>query len=148
VTALENMPLWHERDISHSSAERVILPDATGLACYMLRSMTKIVRGLVVYPDRMIRNMELTRGMAYSGQILLDLTRKGVSREEAYVWVQRCSMKVWGEDKDFLEMLLTDPDIMKVLSGEEIRNAVRPEVQLRNVDAIFARVFESRAVDC
>ena len=77
VTALENMPLWHERDISHSSAERVILPDATGLLCYMLRSMTRIVKGLQVYPERMLKNMELTRGLAYSGQLLLDLTRKG-----------------------------------------------------------------------
>jgi adenylosuccinate lyase len=143
VTALENMPLWHERDISHSSAERVILPDATGLVCYMLRSMTRLVKGLVVYPERMLANMALTKGLAYSGQLLLDLTRKGVSREEAYVWIQRCSMRVWNENQDFLQVLLVDPDITKALSAEEIRAVVNPELQLRNVDAIFARVFGS-----
>jgi adenylosuccinate lyase len=143
LTALENMPLWHERDISHSSAERVILPDATALACYMLRSMTRIVKGLVVYPERMLKNMELTRGLAYSGQLLLDLTRKGISREEAYVWVQRCSMRVWNEDKDFLRVLEEDADIVRVLSADEIRSAVNPRLQLRNVDAIFQRVFGS-----
>jgi adenylosuccinate lyase len=141
VAALENIPLWHERDISHSSAERVILPDATSLICYMLRSMTRLVKGLLVYPDRMLKNMELTRGLAYSGQLLLDLTRRGISREDAYVWVQRCSMRVWNEDKDFLQALLEDPDIVRQLSADEIRAAVDPEHQLRNVDAIFARVF-------
>ncbi|MBP1599779.1 MAG: purB [Acidobacteria bacterium] len=145
VTSLENMSLWHERDISHSSAERVILPDATAVLCHMLRSMTTIVAGLVVYPERMLKNMELTRGLAYSGQLLLDLTRKGVLREEAYVWVQRCSMKVWQEDKDFLDVLLGDTDIMRVLSPEEVRSAVNPEHQLRNVDVIFGRVFEEAA---
>ena len=141
VTALENMPLWHERDISHSSAERVILPDATGLLCYMLRSMARIIKELQVYPERMIKNMELTRGLAYSGQLLLDLTRRGVSREDAYVWVQRCSMRVWNEDKDFLQILKEDPDITQVLTIEEIRGVVNPDVQLRNVAAIFQRVF-------
>ena len=141
VSALENMPLWHERDISHSSAERVILPDATGLICYMLRSMTRIVKGLQVYPERMIKNMGLTRGLAYSGQLLLDLTRKGVSREDAYVWVQRCSMRVWNEDKDFLQILTEDPDITRVLTADEIRAVVNPELQLRNAATIFRRVF-------
>jgi len=141
VTALENMALWHERDISHSSAERVILPDATSVLCYMLRAMTKIIAGLVVYPDRMLKNINLTRGLAYSGQLLLDLTRKGVLREEAYRWIQRCSVKVWDEDKDFLQVLQEDPDVTGVLSPEEIRSAVNPDHQLRNVDSIFARVF-------
>lgn len=140
-TALENMPLWHERDISHSSAERVILPDATGLVCYMLRSMTRIMKNLLVYPERMLKNMELMRGLAYSGQLLLDLTRKGIAREEAYVWAQRCSMRVWSEDKDFLQVLEEDPDIMRALSSEEIHAVVNPELQLRNVDAIYQRVF-------
>jgi len=142
VTALENVALWHERDISHSSAERVILPDATSVLCYMLRAMTKIITKMVVYPERMLKNIELTRGLAYSGQLLLDLTRKGVVREEAYRWIQRCSMKVWDEDKDFLQVLQEDPDIIQVLSREEIRSVVNPQLQLRNVDAIFARVFE------
>jgi len=141
VTALEDVALWHERDISHSSAERVILPDATSLLCYMLRAMARIIGGLVVYPERMLKNMELTRGLAYSGQLLLDLTRKGILREDAYVWVQRCSMKVWNENKDFLEALQEDPDITRVLSIEEIKAAVNPEAPLRNVDAIFSRVF-------
>jgi adenylosuccinate lyase len=142
VTAMEDVALWHERDISHSSAERVILPDATGVLCYMLRTMTKIVSKMVVYPDRMLKNIELTRGLAYSGQLLLDLTKKGVLREDAYQWIQRCSMKVWDEDKDFLQVLQEDPDITQVLTRDEIRSVVNPELQLRNVDAIFARVFE------
>src|SRR5437016_4042411 len=141
ATALENNALWHERDISHSSAERVILPDATSVLCYMLRSMTRIVRGLVVYPERMLKNLELTRGLAYSGQLLLDLTRKGVLREEAYSWVQRCAMRVWDEDKEFLRVLREDPDIARVLTEEEIRSVVNPELQLRNVDAVFRKVF-------
>jgi adenylosuccinate lyase len=143
VPALEDIPLWHERDISHSSAERVILPDATALACYMLRAMTRIVRGLVVYPERMLENVERTRGLAYSGQLLLDLTRRGVLREEAYQWVQRAAMKVWDENKDFLAVLEEDPDIRRVLSVEEIRSVVNPRLQLRNVPAIFERVFGS-----
>jgi adenylosuccinate lyase len=142
VTALENVALWHERDISHSSAERVILPDATSVLCYMLRAMTKIITKMVVYPERMLKNIELTRGLAYSGQLLLDLTRKGVVREDAYRWIQRCSMKVWDEDKDFLRVLQEDPDIIQVLSREEIGSVVNPRLQLRNVDAIFARVFK------
>ena len=141
VTALENGALWHERDISHSSAERVILPDASAVLCYMIRLMTRIVGGLAVYPERMLKNMELTRGLAYSGQLLLDLTRKGVSREDAYAWVQRCSMKVWDQGKDFLQVLEEDPDITKVLSVEELHSVVNPELQLRNVDKIFRRVF-------
>jgi adenylosuccinate lyase len=142
VTAMEDVALWHERDISHSSAERVILPDATGVLCYMLRAMTKIVSKMVVYPDRMLKNIELTRGLVYSGQLLLDLTKKGVLREDAYRWIQRCSMKVWDEDRDFLQVLQEDPDIAKALTRDEIRSVVNPELQLRNVDAIFARVFE------
>lgn len=142
VTALENVALWHERDISHSSAERVILPDATSVLCYMLRAMTRIVSGLVVHPDRMLKNIGLTRGLAYSGQLLLDLTRKGVLREEAYRWVQRCAMKVWDEDRDFFEVLAGDPDITRVLDAEEVRAVVNPDLQLRNVDAVFARVFD------
>jgi len=141
VTALENVALWHERDISHSSAERVILPDATSVLCTMLRAMTRIVTRMAVYPERMLRNIELTRGLAYSGQLLLDLTRKGVMREEAYRWIQRCSMKVWDADKDFLQVLEGDPDITKVLSREEIRSVFNPLLQLRNVDAVFSRVF-------
>jgi adenylosuccinate lyase len=141
VAAMENVALWHERDISHSSAERIILPDATGCLTYMLRAMTKILGKLAVYPERMLKNIELTRGMAYSGQLLLDLTRKGISREDAYRWIQRCAMKVWEEDRDFVEVLLEDPEIAAVLSEDRIRSVVNPELQLRNIDAIFSRVF-------
>lgn len=141
VTALENVALWHERDISHSSAERIILPDATSCICYMLRAMTKIIKKMVVYPERMRKNIELTRGLAYSGQLLLDLTRKGIVREEAYLWIQRCSMKVWDEDKDFVQVVQEDPDISKALTPEEIRAVANPDVQLRNIDVIFSRVF-------
>lgn len=141
VTALENVALWHERDISHSSAERIILPDATSCVCYMLRAMTKIIRKMVVYPERMRKNIELTRGLSYSGQLLLDLTRKGILREEAYRWIQRCSMKVWDEDKDFIQVLQEDPDISKELTPEEIRSVANPDLQLRNIDVIFSRVF-------
>ncbi|HYK88439.1 MAG TPA: adenylosuccinate lyase [Acidobacteriota bacterium] len=145
MTALEDVALWHERDISHSSAERVILPDATSVLCYMLRAMNRIVGGLLVYPERMLKNMELTRGLAYSGKLLLDLTRKGVSREDAYAWVQRSSMRVWNEDVDFLVALQEDPDVTRVLSVEEVRSALNPEHELRNVGAIFDRVFHGTA---
>jgi adenylosuccinate lyase len=141
ASALEDGALWHERDISHSSVERVILPDASSLLAYMLRAMTGIVSRLQVYPERMLKNMELTRGLAYSGKLLLDLTRKGVVREDAYLWVQRCSMRVWNEDKEFVQVLLEDPDIRRTLSESEIRSALDPNVQLRNVNAIFTRVF-------
>jgi adenylosuccinate lyase len=144
AAALEDGALWHERDISHSSVERVILPDASSLLAYMLRAMTGIVGRLLVYPERMLKNMELTRGLAYSGKLLLDLTRKGVLREDAYLWVQRCSMRVWNEDRDFVQTLLEDPDITGVLSESEIRSALDPNHQLRNVDTIFARVFGDR----
>jgi adenylosuccinate lyase len=105
--------------------------------------MTKIISRMVVYPERMLKNIELTRGLAYSGQLLLDLTRKGVLREEAYKWIQRCSMKVWDEDKDFLQVLREDPDIAKALTQTEIQSVVNPQLQLRNVDAVFTRVFAS-----
>jgi adenylosuccinate lyase len=140
VSAMENVALWHERDISHSSVERVILPDATGCLTYMLRAMTNIIGKMVVYPERMLKNIELTRGMAYSGQLLLDLTRKGILREDAYRWIQRCAVKVWEEDKDFVEVLLEDPEITQVLSEDQIRSVVNPELQLRNIDTIFSRV--------
>ena len=142
ATALENGTLWHERDISHSSVERVILPDSSALLCYMMRAMTRVMKGLLVYPDRMLKNMELTRGLAYSGQLLLDLTRKGIVREEAYAWVQRCAMKVWDQGKDFIAVLQEDEDIARLMSPADIRSVVNPDIQLRNVDAVFHRVFD------
>lgn len=139
--ALENVPLWHERDISHSSVERVILPDSTILLDYMLDKTADLIAHLRVYPERMRENLGLTRGLIYSGQLLLDLTAKGVPREEAYAWVQENAMKVWEMSQDFKELVLADRRISEKLSRTEIEAAFDLRRQLRHVDAIFARVF-------
>src|SRR5438309_691910 len=110
--AFENIALWHERDISHSSAERVILPDSFIALDHMLRRFTRIVRGMVVYPDRMRENLERSGGVVFSGTILLELATRGVSREQAYEWVQRNAMRSFHEKRDFKELLLQDPDVM------------------------------------
>jgi adenylosuccinate lyase len=141
MAALENVALWHERDISHSSVERVILPDSFIVLDHMLRRFTRIVKGLVVYPDRMQQNLERSRGVIFSGQVLLELARRGVSREQAYEWVQRNAMKSFNEQKDFKTLLLSDRDITNVLTAAEIEKAFDLNEQLRNVDAIFDRVF-------
>jgi adenylosuccinate lyase len=141
VAGLENVALWHERDISHSSAERVILPDASIVADYMLAKAASLLDGLVVYPARMLENLNATRGLVFSGQLLLALTQKGVSREDAYVWVQRHAMKVWDEGGDYRELVTTDADIAAKLSAEEIAQVFSYEHYLRNVGAVFARVF-------
>ena len=142
MAALENVALWHERDISHSSVERVILPDSFIALDHMLRRFTRIVKGLVVYPDRMRQNLERSRGVIFSGQILLELARRGISREQAYEWVQRNAMRSFDEQADFKGLLLADRDVAKVLTAAEIEKAFDLDQQLRNVDAIFARVFE------
>ena len=139
--ALENVALWHERDISHSSVERVILPDSTTLVDYLLDRTSRIVDQLLVYPDRMKRNLEMTRGLVFSGQLLLDLAEKGVLREQAYLWVQRNAMKAWEDGDDFRKLVESDPDITRTLSPAEIASAFDLSRQLRHVDAIFARVF-------
>ncbi|HEV7396962.1 MAG TPA: adenylosuccinate lyase [Pyrinomonadaceae bacterium] len=141
VVGLENVALWHERDISHSSAERVVLPDSSIALDYMLQKTTALVDGLVVYPERMLDNLNATRGLIFSGQLLLALTQKGVTREEAYEWVQRNAMKVWDEDKDFQTLITADPDISSKLSAEEIDHSFALKTYLRNVDAVFDRVF-------
>ena len=141
MAALENVALWHERDISHSSVERVILPDSFIALDHMLRRFTRIVRGMVVYPDRMNENLNRSRGVVFSGTVLLELARRGLSREQAYEWVQRNAMRSFHERKDFKELLLQDPDLMKVLTPGEVEKAFDLEDQMRNVDAIFARVF-------
>jgi adenylosuccinate lyase len=141
MAALENVALWHERDISHSSVERVILPDSFIALDHMLRRFTRIVKGLVVYPERMRQNLERSRGVIFSGQVLLELARRGVSREEGYEWVQRNAMRSFDEQKDFKTLLLADRDVTGVLSGPEIEKAFDLDVQLRNVDQIFDRVF-------
>jgi adenylosuccinate lyase len=145
MAAMENIALWHERDISHSSVERVILPDSFIALDHMLRRFTRIVRGMVVYPERMKENLERSRGVVFSGTILLELARRGVSREQAYEWVQRNAMRSFHEKRDFKTLLLADPDLTAVLSSGEIEKAFELNEQLRNVDAIFDRVFRSVA---
>jgi adenylosuccinate lyase len=141
MAALENVALWHERDISHSSVERVILPDSFIALDHMLRRFTRIVRGMVVHPERMLENLGRSRGVVFSGTVLLELARRGVSREQAYEWVQRHAMRAFDEARDFKALLLADPDIGAVLPAAEIEQAFDLDRQLRNVDAIFARAF-------
>jgi adenylosuccinate lyase len=141
LVGLENVALWHERDISHSSAERVVLPDSSIALDYMLHKAASLIEGLVVYPERMLQNLQLTKGLVFSGQLLLALTQKGVSRETAYEWVQRNAMKVWETDEDFQGLLKQDADINSHLSPLEIEGVFKLDTYLRNVDAIFDRVF-------
>jgi adenylosuccinate lyase len=140
--ALENVALWHERDISHSSVERVILPDSTILVDYMLAKTTNLIDTLLVYPKRMLKNLEATGGLVYSGQLLLDLAEHGMSREDAYRLVQKHAMRAWKEDLVFRDLVMNDPDIASRVPKKQIEEAFSLERQLRNVDKIFARVFE------
>ncbi|MGE5837020.1 MAG: adenylosuccinate lyase [Acidobacteriota bacterium] len=142
MAALENVALWHERDISHSSVERIILPDSFIAVDHMLRRFTKIAAGMVVYPDRMMENLRRSRGVVFSGALLLELSRRGVSREEAYEWVQRNAMRAFHEQRDFKELVLADRDITTRLDRGAIDRAFDLGSQLRNVDAIFERVFQ------
>jgi adenylosuccinate lyase len=139
--AMENIALWHERDISHSSVERVILPDSFIALDHMLRRFTRITRGMVVYPDRMRENLNRSRGVVFSGTVLLELARKGVSREQAYEWVQRNAMRSFAEAVDFKQLLLHDADVATALSPAEIERAFDLDEQLKHVDHIFDRVF-------
>ena len=141
MAAMENIALWHERDISHSSVERVILPDSFIALDHMLRRFTRIVSGMVVYPDRMLENLNRSRGVVFSGQVLLELARHGTSREQAYEMVQRNAMRSFHEHQDFKSLLLADADVMKVLPASEIEKAFDLKEQLRNVDTVFSRVF-------
>ena len=141
VAALENIALWHERDISHSSVERVILPDTFIALDHMLRRFTKIVAGMVVHADRMRDNLERSRGVVFSGQVLLELAARGISREHAYTWVQRNAMRSFDERRPFKDLLLADADVMRVLMRDDIDRAFDLDMQLRHVDEIFARVF-------
>jgi adenylosuccinate lyase len=141
LAALENVALWHERDISHSSVERVILPDSFIALDHMLRRFTRIVNDMVVYPDRMLENLNRSRGVVYSGSVLLELAKRGVSREQAYEWVQRNAMRSFAEGKDFKALLLADADLTKVLPREEIEKTFDLHAQLKHVDTIFQRVF-------
>ena len=141
IASLENIPLWHERDISHSSVERVIAPDATILIDYMLSRFTSIVKNLIVYPDHMKTNLEKMGGLIFSEAVLLLLTRKGLSREEAYVAVQRNAMKVWEEGGDFKTLLSQDEAIQRLLKPEELNEAFNARAPLKHIDVVYRRVF-------
>jgi adenylosuccinate lyase len=143
LVGLENVALWHERDISHSSAERVVLPDSSIGLDYILQKTTSLIDGLVVHPDRMLQNLQATRGLIFSGQLLLALTRKDVSRETAYEWVQRNAMRVWDENENFRELVSKDSDICAHLSQEEIGAVFGLDTYLRNINQIFDRVFDN-----
>src|SRR5262245_37285995 len=146
VAAMENNALWHERDISHSSVERVILPDSLFVLDHMLRRFTSLVAGMIVYPERMRENLERSRGVVFSGTMLLELAQRGVSREEAYEWVQRNAMRAFHEQRDFKALLQADGDVTRVLSLEDIDRAFDLNAQLRHVDHIFDRVFQEVTV--
>jgi adenylosuccinate lyase len=141
VVGLEDVALWHERDISHSSAERVVLPDSSIALDYMLHKMASLIEGLVVYPKRMLKNLGATRGSIFSGQLLLALTQAGVSREQAYEWVQRNALKAWDEGGELQILAANDKDISAHLSRAEIDRVFSLDTYLRNVDKVFARVF-------
>ncbi len=143
--ALENNALWHERDISHSSVERVIIPDSFIVLDHMLRQFTRVVSGMVVYPDRMMENLQRSRGVVFSGTVLLELAKRGVTREQAYEWVQRNARRAFHDQTDFKALLLADRDVTAVLPAAEIEKAFDLDDQLRHVDDIFDRVFQEVA---
>jgi adenylosuccinate lyase len=141
IVGLENVALWHERDISHSSAERVVLPDSSIAIDYMLQKMASLIDGLVVYPERMLENLNATRGALFSGQLLLALTQAGVSREQAYEWTQRNALQAWDEGTELQPLVLADKEIRAHLSEDQIARAFSLDTYLRNVEKVFARVF-------
>jgi len=140
--ALENIALWHERDISHSSVERVIAPDSTILMHYMLKKMTKMMEHLIVYPKNMMRNLEKTEGLIFSQSVLLALIEKGISREEAYSLVQKNAMQSWTKGKDFINLLKKDKKVSSLLTKKEIEKIFNLKAQFKNVDIIFKRIFK------
>ena len=137
----ENVALWHERDISHSSVERVIIPDSTTLIDYLLQKTANLIETMFVYPERMMRNLESTGGLVFSGQLLLDLVEHGVSREDAYRMVQGHAMRAWKDDLNFHDLVLKDAQITRLVPRQTIEHAFDLKRQLRNIDKIFARVF-------
>jgi adenylosuccinate lyase len=139
LAALENVALWHERDISHSSVERVILPDSTILLDYMLHRMTGIIEGLQVYPERMKENMERSYGLMYSQRVLLRLAETGLPRQQAYEMVQRNAMRAWQERTPFRALLAADPEVTARLTPADLDGCFDPAWYLRNVDAIYKR---------
>ena len=145
--ALENVALWHERDISHSSVERVILPDSTILVDYLLNKTTNLISQLMVYPQRMMRNLESTGGLVFSGQLLLDLVEAGVLREDAYRLVQANAMKAWKEELNFHDLIMSNPEITSKVKRETLEHAFDLKRPLRNIDKIFQRVFGTTSGD-
>lgn len=142
LAAMENVALWHERDISHSSVERVIAPDSTILLDYMLARLTRVLDKLTVYPENMRKNLDLTGGLFFSQQVMLTLTRKGVSREEAYRLVQKNAMRVWQEGGQLSDRLKQDEEVTRLLSHREIDSIFDLSYHLKHIDGIFKRVFE------
>ena len=142
LAAMENMPLWHERDISHSSVERVIAPDSTILVDYMLHRLTGIVKGLVVHADRMAENLEMMKGLIFSQQFLMKLAEKGVERQKAYVMVQRNAMRVWESGQEFMSLIMGDQEIGEYLSKTEIEEIFDLDYHLKHIDDIYKRVFQ------
>src|SRR5438105_2860308 len=145
LAGFENVALWHERDISHSSVERVVLPDSTTLADYLLTKTANIIDTMFVYPERMRANLESTRGLIFSGQLLLDLVEHGMSREDAYRLVQSHAMRAWKEGLNFHDLVVNDKEITRHVPRQKIEQAFDVKRQLRNIDKIFARVFDEAA---
>jgi adenylosuccinate lyase len=145
--AMENVALWHERDISHSSVERVILPDSTILVDYLLTKTTNLIATMLVYPQRMMRNLESTGGLVFSGQLLLDLVEAGVLREDAYRLVQTNAMKAWKEELNFHDLIMKDKEITSKVKRDTLEHAFDLKRPLRNIDKIFHRVFGETSGD-
>jgi adenylosuccinate lyase len=142
LPAMENVALWHERDISHSSVERMIAPDATVTLDFALNRLADVIDKLVVYPENMQKNLDRLGGLVHSQRVLIALTQKGVAREDAYRLVQRNAMKVWNGEGDFLNLLKADPDVRTKLNDQEIETNFDLGYHFKHVDTVFKRVFE------
>ena len=140
MVAMENVALWHERDISHSSVERVIIPDSTTLMDYMLNKMIYLLENLLIYPDNMLKNLHKTGGLIFSQEVLLALVKKGATREDAYAMVQRNAMQVWDEQKDFKKLLKDDQEIIALLNEDEIDNLFNLKKIMININKIYKRL--------
>lgn len=140
MAALENNALWHERDISHSSVERIILPDSTILINYMLNKMISLINDLIVYPENMLRNLDLTNGLIYSQALLLELTKKGISREQSYLLVQKNALECWKTGQDFRELIQSDPELEEFFTPDELNDVFSLERYTRNVEFIYQRI--------
>jgi adenylosuccinate lyase len=146
VSAMENQALWHERDISNSSVERIVCPDSTTTVHFMLHRLAALIDSLEIYPDRMRQNLESAHGLVFSGTVLLALARHGISRQDAYRMVQKHAMQVWDEGGHLYDRLGDDPEIQKILKPDELTECFNLDQQLRHVDDIFARVLEGEPV--